>query len=110
MRSAFSCPREDVLFLVEIGGTSFLPTPFYPSVTFSCEKKQTTRDGDLPSEGDQGYDLAFGEGGLGSGPLFRPTGLAEVVGDDVECGEEGILNSTMRVRFLSLRDRWASRL
>ncbi len=44
-----------------------------------------------PGEYGQGYDLAFGEGGIGSGPLFRPTGLlAEVVGDDVECGEEGV--------------------
>jgi len=49
-----------------------------------------------PGEDGQGYDLAFGEGGLGSGPLFRPTGLAEVIGDDVECGEEGVLESTMR--------------
>jgi hypothetical protein len=43
-----------------------------------------------PGEDRQGYDLAFGEGGLGSGTLFRPTRLAEVVGDDVECGEEGV--------------------
>ena len=43
-----------------------------------------------PGEDGQGYDLAFGEGGIGSGPLFRPTGLAEVVGDDVECGEESV--------------------
>ena len=43
-----------------------------------------------PGEDGQGYDLAFGEGGIGSGPLFRPTGVAEVIGDDVECGEEGV--------------------
>ena len=56
-------------------------------------------------EDGQGYDLAFGEGGIGSGPLFWRLGLAKIVGDDVECGEEGVLKSTMRVRFLSLRDR-----
>ena len=43
-----------------------------------------------PGEDGQGYDLAFGEGDIWSGPLIRPTGLAEVVGDDVECGEEGV--------------------
>jgi hypothetical protein len=43
-----------------------------------------------PGEDGQGYDLAFGEGGIWFGPLIRPTGLAEVVGDDVECGEEGV--------------------
>ena len=52
-------------------------------VPLAVETAPTGEDG-------QGYDLAFGEGGLGSGPLFRPTGLAEVVGDDVECGEEGV--------------------
>jgi hypothetical protein len=31
--------------------------------------------------------------------------VAEVVDHNVECGEEGVLMSTMRVRFLSLRDR-----
>ena len=35
-------------------------------------------------EDGQGYDLAFGEGSIGSGPLFRLTGLAEVVCDDVD--------------------------
>jgi hypothetical protein len=63
-----------------------------------------------PGEEGQGYKLAFGEGGIGSGPLFRPRGVAEVVGDDVECGEEGVLRSTITAWFLSLRDWWASRL
>src|SRR5215207_3624877 len=41
-------------------------------------------------EDGEGKDLALGEGGFRREPLFRPMGLAEVVCDDVECGEEGV--------------------
>jgi len=55
-------------------------------------------------------DLALGKGGLGAAgaSLLGAVGLAEVIDDDVECGEEGVLKSSMRVRFLSLRDGVAS--
>ncbi len=43
-----------------------------------------------PGEDGQGYDLTFGEGRTGAGPLFWLTGLAEVIHYDVECGEEGV--------------------
>jgi hypothetical protein len=62
------------------------------------------------SEEDQGIHLALGEGGLRAGPLFWRMGVAEVVYDNVENGEEGVLRSSMRSRFLFLRDRSASRL
>jgi hypothetical protein len=62
-------------------------------------------------EDSQSDDLALTEGGLWAGAsLLGPVGLAEVLDDDVECGEEGVLKSNMRNRFLSLRDRVASRL
>ena len=54
------------------------------------------------SEEGQGNHLALGEGGLRAGPLFWWTGVAEVVCDNVEYGEEGVLRSSMRSRFLSL--------
>ena len=55
-------------------------------------------------------DFALGKGGLGAGAsLLGTVGVAEVIDDDVECGEEGVLKSSMS-RFLSLRDRVASRL
>lgn len=60
-------------------------------------------------EEGQGDDLALGEGRLGPGtrPLRRE-GVAEVVDDDVECSEEGV-RVERGGRFLSLRDRSASR-
>jgi hypothetical protein len=61
-------------------------------------------------EEGQGNHLALGEGGLWAGPLFWRMGVAEVVCDNVEYGEEGVLRSSMRSRFLSLGDRSASRL
>jgi hypothetical protein len=61
-------------------------------------------------EDGEGDDFAFGEGGLGAGSPFWRMGVAEVVNRNVKCGEEGVLKSTMRSRFLSLRDRWANRL
>ena len=72
-------------------------------VPFAGESRPGGEDG-------QGDDLALAEGGWGSGAsLFGGPRLAKIVGDDVECGEEGS-TSTMGVRFLSLRDWWASRL
>jgi hypothetical protein len=57
-------------------------------------------------EDGEGDDLATTEGGLGAGSApFGPMRLAKIVDDDVKCGEEGVLKSSMRVRFLSLRDR-----
>jgi hypothetical protein len=64
----------------------------------------------LPSEDSQSEGLALGKGCLRTGPSFWRLGVAEVVDHDVECSEEGVLKSTMRSRFLSLRDRVASRL
>jgi hypothetical protein len=61
-------------------------------------------------EDGEGYDLAFGKGRLGAGLPFWPMGVAEVVHHDVKCGKEGVLRSSIRIRFLSLRDRVASRL
>jgi hypothetical protein len=43
-----------------------------------------------PGEDSQGYSLALGEGGIRARALSRRLGLAEVVGHDVECGEEGV--------------------
>jgi hypothetical protein len=62
-----------------------------------------------PSEDGQGDYLGVGEGSFGAGSLFRRMGVAEVLDHDVECGEEGVLRSSMG-RFLSLGDRVASRL
>jgi hypothetical protein len=58
-----------------------------------------------PGEDSQGESLTLGEGCLRAGPSFWWLGVAEVICDDVECGEEGVLRSSMRGRFLSLRDR-----
>jgi hypothetical protein len=53
-------------------------------------------------EDREGDDLALRKGGLGAGAsLLGTVGLAEVIDDDVECGEEGVLKSSMRSRFLS---------
>src|SRR5918997_6415490 len=42
-------------------------------------------------EDREGDDLACGKGGLGARTsLLGPAGLAEVIDDDVECGEEGV--------------------
>jgi hypothetical protein len=62
-------------------------------------------------EDREGNDLALRKGRIwaGASPL-RAVGVAEVIDDDVKCGEEGVLRSSIRVRFLSLRDRVASRL
>jgi hypothetical protein len=57
-------------------------------------------------EDGEGDDLAGAQGCIGAGMLFLLRAeVAEVVDHNVECGEEGVLMSTMRVRFLSLRDR-----
>lgn len=60
-----------------------------------------------PGEDREGDDLALGKGCFGAGPLplFWRLGLAEVVNRNVKCSEEGVLKSSMRSRFLSLRDR-----
>ena len=63
-----------------------------------------------PGEEGEGDDLAFGEGGFGAGSLFWRMGVAEVVNRNVKCGEEGVHIDHERSRFLSLRDRVASRL
>src|SRR5829696_9191075 len=72
-------------------------------VSLAGESRPSGEDG-------QGDDLAFGEGGLGAGSLFWRMGVAEVVNRNVKCGEEGVLRSSIRSRFLSLGDRVASRL
>jgi len=42
-------------------------------------------------EDREGDDLACGKGGFGAGAsLLGAVGLAEVIDDDVECGEEGV--------------------
>ena len=42
-------------------------------------------------EDREGNDLALGKGGLGAGAsLLGAVGLAKVIDDDVECGEEGV--------------------
>src|SRR5215203_1357085 len=42
-------------------------------------------------EDREGDDLACGKGGLGTGAaLLGTVGLAKVIDDDVECGEEGV--------------------
>ncbi len=72
-------------------------------VPFAGESRPAGEDG----EGDY---LALAEGGRGSRTsLFAGPRLAKIVDDDVKCGEEGVLRSSMG-RFLSLRDRVASRL
>ena len=49
-----------------------------------------------PSEDGQGDEFALGEGGWGSGAsLLGGVRLAEVIHDDVEYGEEGVLRSSM---------------
>ena len=58
-----------------------------------------------PSEDGEGDDFALGKGGWRSrASLFGGVRLAEVIHDDVEYGEEGVLRSSIRVRLLSLRD------
>src|SRR5215212_588152 len=43
------------------------------------------------SEDREGNDLALRKGGLGAGTsLLGAVGLAEVIDDNVECGEEGV--------------------
>jgi hypothetical protein len=72
-------------------------------VPFAGESRPAGEDG----EGD---DLAPAEGGPWSGPSpFGGPRLAKIVDDDVKCGEEGVLKSSMG-RFLSLGNRAASRL
>jgi hypothetical protein len=71
-------------------------------VPFAGESAPTGKD-------DQGDHLALGKRGLRSGLLCCGVGLAEVVHADVECGEEGV-HIEHWGRFLSLRDRVASRL
>jgi hypothetical protein len=49
-----------------------------------------------PSEDGEGDDFALGEGGWRSGAsLLGGVRLAEVIHDDVEYGEEGVLRSSM---------------
>src|SRR5215208_3656316 len=52
-------------------------------VPLAVETAPTGKDG-------QGKHLAAGEGGFGTGPSFWRSRVAEVVDDDVECGEEGV--------------------
>src|SRR5215218_2091891 len=54
-------------------------------VSLAGESRPSGEDG----EGD---DLACGKGGLGAGAslLLGAVGLAEVIDDNVECGEEGV--------------------
>src|SRR5215210_9528800 len=60
-------------------------------------------------EDREGDDLALAQGGWWSGAsLFGVLRVAKIVDDDVKCGEEGVLESSMG-RFLSLQDRLASR-
>jgi hypothetical protein len=48
------------------------------------------------SEDGKGDYLALAEGGLWSGAsLLRALRLAKIVDDDVKCGEEGVLKSSM---------------
>jgi hypothetical protein len=56
-------------------------------------------------EDREGDDLATTEGGIrtGSAP-FGSMRVAKIVDHDVKCGEEGVLRSSMKSRFLSLRD------
>jgi hypothetical protein len=67
-------------------------------VPLAVEAAPTREDG----EGD---DLAFAEGGIGTGSPFWWLGVAKVVNHNVACGEEGVLKSSMRSWFLSLGDR-----
>ena len=61
-------------------------------------------------EDGEGNHLAGAERRIGPRrPLFLWAAVAEVVHDDVECSEEGVLKSSMGW-FLSLWDRVASRL
>ncbi len=62
-------------------------------IPFACEAEPPGEDGD-------GDDLAGTQGCIGTGMFFLWAGLAEVVHHDVECGEEGVLRSSMRSRFL----------
>ena len=64
-------------------GVSEVATGLAVEVAFAGEAGPAGEDG-------KGDDLAVGEGGVGAGVPFRRKGLAEVVGDDVECGEEGV--------------------
>jgi len=66
-------------------------------VPFAGESGEAGEDG-------EGHDLTVGDSWLGSGLPFRRTGFVEVVDCDVKCGEEVVLKSSMRSRFLSLRD------
>jgi len=72
-------------------------------VSFAGESAPTSED----RESD---DLALAQGGWWSGAsLFGVPRVAKIVDDDVKCGEEGVLKSSMG-RFLSLEDRAARRL
>jgi hypothetical protein len=58
-----------------------------------------------PGEDSEGYDFAGTERGIGTwAASLSRTRLVEIVHHDVECGEEGVLRSSIRVRFLSLGD------
>ena len=48
------------------------------------------RETALTSKDGQGYDLAPAEGCFGTGPSFWRLRVAELVCDNVECGEEGV--------------------
>ena len=52
-------------------------------VPLAVETAPTREDG-------QGEDLAFGEGGIGTGSPSWWLGVAKVVDHNVECGEEGV--------------------
>jgi hypothetical protein len=67
-------------------------------VPLAVEPAPTREDG-------EGEDLAFAEGRIRTGSSLWWLGVAKVVNHNVECGEEGVLRSSMRGRFLSLGDR-----
>jgi hypothetical protein len=64
-------------------GVSELACGVAVEVPFAGESGEVGEDG-------KGNDLAFGEGRIGTGSPFWWLGLAEIVCDDVECGEEGV--------------------
>ena len=60
------------------------------SLSVAIENALATEAAPLVEDGQSDH-LRVGEGRLGAGPPFRRRGVAEVVDDDVECSEEGVL-------------------
>ena len=68
------------------------------SVCIEVEAPFASEPGEAGEDGE-GDDLAGAQGGIGSGMLlFLRLGVAKVVHEDVECGEEGV----MSVKFCRL--------